>query len=503
VQLADSTVPDVTIPMKGDAEMALGTSNRPYQMEISWDWPGYRDAYAVNVETGQRRLLLEKIQSGIQASPTGAYAAWWDGEAGAWMAVSLMDGDPIDLTADIDVRFDNEEHDWPYRPNPYGSAGWTEDDRFVVYDRFDLWALDPEGASPMLLTEGLGREEGLQFRFVDLDRDEPVLPDDLLLYTFDDATKSAGYYEADSDEVETPERLVFGPYRFGRVKKAKNADQLVYTRESFEEFPNLWTGSDEFEDTERLTDLNPQQADYNWGTVELVEWTSTHGDDLQGILVKPENFDPAKEYPLMVYYYEKSSDNLHRHWTPEAHRSIINFSFYASRGYLIFIPDIPYRIGYPGESALHAVLSGTMHVVGLGNVDRDRIGMQGHSWGGYQAAYLATRTNLFRAIEAGAPVSNMFSAYGGIRYRTGMSRMFQYERTQSRIGGTMWEMPLRYIENSPIFWADKIETPLLIMHNDEDGAVPFTQGVELFVALRRLEKPSWLINYTGEPHWPT
>jgi dipeptidyl aminopeptidase/acylaminoacyl peptidase len=143
---------------------------------------------------------------------------------------------------------------------------------------------------------------------------------------------------------------------------------------------------------------------------------------------------------------------------------------------------------------------GVLHILEMGFVDRERIGVQGHSWGGYQIAYMITRTNIFRAAEAGAPVSNMTSAYGGIRWGSGMSRMFQYEKTQSRIGGTLWEYTQRYIENSPLFWADKIQTPVLMMHNDKDGAVPWYQGIEFFVALRRLGKPVWMLNYNGEAH---
>ena len=174
--------------------------------------------------------------------------------------------------------------------------------------------------------------------------------------------------------------------------------------------------------------------------------------------------------------------------------------FYVSRGYVMFIPDIPYEIGYPGESALDAVVPGVLSLLDEGFIDRDRIGVQGHSWGGYQIAYMVTKTDLFAAAEAGAPVSNMTSAYGGIRWQTGMSRMFQYERTQSRIGGSLWEATSEYLHNSPLFYADKIRTPVLMMHNDDDGAVPWYQGIELFVALRRLQKPAWLLNYNGEGH---
>ena len=218
--------------------------------------------------------------------------------------------------------------------------------------------------------------------------------------------------------------------------------------------------------------------------------------------MKPDNFDPNKQYPLLVNFYERSSEGVYGHRTPAPGRSSINYSHYVSRGYVIFNPDVVYRVGYPGESAYDCVMSGVTSLLQHGFIDRDRIGLQGHSWGGYQGAHIATKTDMFAAIESGAPVVNMFSAYGGIRWGSGISRQFQYERTQSRIGGTPWEYPIRYLENSPLFFTDKINTPILIMHNDKDGAVPWYQGIEWFSALRRLGKPAWMLNYRGEPHWP-
>jgi dipeptidyl aminopeptidase/acylaminoacyl peptidase len=251
-----------------------------------------------------------------------------------------------------------------------------------------------------------------------------------------------------------------------------------------------------------ISDANPQQKNYNWGTSELVNWTSLNGKELRGMLIKPEDFNPDKKYPMLVNFYEKSSNGLFRHRAPSAGRSTINYSFYTSRGYVIFNPDVYYKIGYPGESAYNCVIPGVNSLIEKGFIDKENIGVQGHSWGGYQIAYLVTRTDIFKAAESGAPVANMISAYGGIRWWTGLSRQFQYEHTQSRIGGTPWEYPMRYIQNSPIFYIDKINTPLLIMHNDADGHVPWYQGIEFFVSLRRLGKPSWFLNYNGEPHWP-
>ncbi|MCU0456013.1 MAG: prolyl oligopeptidase family serine peptidase, partial [Bacteroidales bacterium] len=194
--------------------------------------------------------------------------------------------------------------------------------------------------------------------------------------------------------------------------------------------------------------------------------------------------------------------DLFSHRMPEAHRSTIDYHYYTSNGYLVFNPDVHYINGYPGQSAFNCVMPGITALLEKGFVDEKRIGAQGHSWGGYQVAYLATRTNLFAAIESGAPVVNMYSAYGGIRWETGVNRSMQYEHQQSRIGATIWEAPHLYWENSPLFAIEKVQTPILIMSNDQDGAVPWWQGIEFFVAMRRLGKPAWLLNYNGEPHWP-
>ena len=167
----------------------------------------------------------------------------------------------------------------------------------------------------------------------------------------------------------------------------------------------------------------------------------------------------------------------------------------------MFIPDIRYTPGHPAQSAYDCIESGTDAMLKLyPQIDSTRMGLQGQSWGGYQTAQLITMTSRYRAAMAGAPVSNMFSAYGGIRWGSGLNRQFQYEKTQSRIGKTIWEAPELYFENSPLFHLPKVKTPLLIMHNDGDGAVPWYQGIELFTGLRRLGKPCWLLNYNDDDH---
>ena len=505
VQLAGVEMPSLRLADKGNADFAVGTSNVPYQKEISWDFPRYNDIYLVDVEKGISSKIVKGLQASARISPSGKYIYWWDPAKLNWFAQSTKSGSKaINISKDIDVRIDNILHDWPYKPSSYGTAGWTKNDaRLLIYDKFDMWALDPTGKKgPESVTHGLGREKNLQLRYLRTDPEELLIDSGktILLAAFHDKTKAGGFYSLKISANSGPKKLLMQDRAFSRPRKAKYDDRLLFTRSSFQEFPDYWVSGPGVSDMKKLTNANPQQKDYLWGTAELVDWTSSDGAPLQGMLFKPENFDPEKKYPMMVYFYEKMSNLLHRHWTPGPSRSSINFSFYVNRGYVVFIPDIPYEVGFPGESAVDAVIPGVLHVSSLGFVDKDRIGVQGHSWGGYQIAHMVTRTNIFRAAEAGAPVSNMTSAYGGIRWASGMSRMFQYEKTQSRIGGTLWNAQQRYIENSPVFWADKIETPVLMMHNDKDGAVPWYQGIEFFVALRRLGKPVWMLNYNGEAH---
>ena len=508
VQLADPSLPSVQVGADGDAQVAVGSDPTPYGVEASWESPNPRDLYLVEVETGERRLLVERARGGAAVSPGEGFVAWYHAPDSTWYAHEVATGETRPISSGLPYPVYDEDHDLPQVAGSYGTAGWLEgDEAILLYDRYDLWRIDPRGeAAPVALTGGAGREREIRFRAVRLDPDrdsvDPTEP--LLLSTFHEATRDAGFSRMVPERPGAPEELVLEPRRFSSPVRAREGDRLLFTQETFREFPDLWVTGPDFQDRVRISDANPQQAEYRWGTAELISWISSDGIPLDGILMKPDDFDPAESYPLLVYFYDRQSERLHSHYAPLPHRSIINYPMYTSHGYVVFIPDIVYREGYPGESAFNAVVSGVHHLLREPWVDRERIGLQGHSWGGYQIAFIVTRSQrLFRAAAAGAPVANMTSAYGQIRWETGLVRQFQYERTQSRLGGSLWERPMRYLENSPLFWADKIETPLLIMHNDNDGHVPWEQGIELFTALRRLDRPAWLVNYRGEPHWPT
>ncbi|UMB54585.1 prolyl oligopeptidase family serine peptidase [Lutibacter sp. A64] len=500
VQLSSTAYPNVRIGDEGNAEFALVNNPEPYLLESQWTGNSAKDYAIVNTNTGAVTKIFDKMSGRISLSPKAKYAYGYNSVDSTWFAFNLVTKKMTNLTKG--KVFYDELNDAPVSPRPYGSAGWTEDDASILlYDRYDIWEFNPENGSSKKLTNG--RAAKTSYRYIKLDREERFLDkkNKWLLYTFNETTKNSGYFEF-NPKNNKGKQLLFDAYDFSEPIKAKDSDKVLFTKQTFEVYPNIIYSDLSFKKQTKISNANPQQSEYNWGTAELVNWTSLDGDALTGMLIKPENFDPSKKYPMIVNFYEKSSDGLFRHKAPSPGRSTISYSFYASRGYLIFNPDVNYKIGAPGESAYNCVIPGIESLIEKGFVDKDNIGVQGHSWGGYQIAHLVTKTNIFKAAESGAPVVNMVSAYGGIRWWTGLSRQFQYEHTQSRLGGTPWEYPERYLKNSPIFNLDKINTPLLIMHNDADGHVPWYQGIEFFVSLRRLGKPSWMLNYNEEPHWP-
>ncbi len=504
IRLSDEFVPKVVTLLHGNSDVALGISDHDFRQEQSWDYPYKRDYYRININNGDTQIIREKTNDELHISAFGNYVAWFDRDKKHWYAKHLKTKEITELTTSLNVNFQYEMHDMPSDVPSYGYAGWSKNDEFFfVYDRYDIWKIDPSGKlAPQNITEGKGRQNKIKFRYLKLDQEKSYIDIEKaqLLSAFNETNKKSGYYSIKFDKIGKLKQLIYEDYRFFRPIKAKNADYLVWQKSSISEFPNIRYSKLDMKKAKQISDVNPQQKDYNWAQVELVKWTTFDGKQEEGLLYKPENFDPQKKYPVVLYFYELKSDNLHAHYYPKPSRSIINPVFYASNGYLVFMPNIRYEIGHPGKSAYNYVVSGTKALMQRPYVDKDNIGIEGQSWGGYQVAYLVTQTNMYKAAISGAPVSNMTSAYGEIRWKSGLSRMFQYEKSQSRIGATLWEKPDLYLKNSPLFYADKVETPLLIFHNDNDGAVPWYQGIELFVALRRLKKPVWLVNYNGEPH---
>lgn len=512
IPLADPELPDVRLTEDANQEFALGITDFGRRIQTQWMTGAFQDIYTISTINGQRKKIAGDIRGPISLSPSGNYILWYNRNDSSWYSHQINSGLTVKLNDDLPVLFADEDNDVPDEPNAYGIAGWTEDDNEVwIYDKYDIWAFQPDGSGRRLVTNGAGRSGQLTFRYRDLTaqnrnnvpgRGHPPVIDlkkDIILSAFNHGTKENGWYRLDNRRNRDPRPIVMGPYRYNQVSGDENGSLFIYTKENYVSPPDLHISPDFVKETQ-LSRINPQQQEYNWGTAELIRWTTPNGHAAEGILYKPEDFDPSKKYPVIAYFYETLSDGLYSYIPPAPTPSRLNISFFVSNGYLVFAPDIRYEIGYPGRSAEEFINSGMEELKKQPWVDGTRMGIQGQSWGGYQVAHLITRTDMYAAAWAGAPVVNMTSAYGGIRWESGMNRQFQYERTQSRIGATLWEKPELYIENSPLFHLPNVKTPVVIMANDQDGAVPWYQGIEMFTALRRLQKPVWLLNYNGEAH---
>lgn len=497
VRLADKEIPDVWLSR--DGKLVWAETILPYTKLVSYDG-SYYDVYVIDPKSGQRTLVKKKVFRGARLSPNAKYIYWFQDKD--WYVYDLSKKTIKNITGALDVRFEREDWDTPNPPYGYGIAGWTDEEASVlVYDRYDIWEIKPDGSKARMITEGFGRKNDISFRYIRLDPEErtidPKKP--LLLRATDEETMAGGFFRDRVNGTKSPVKLIMVDKSFRSLRKAEKAKTIFYSLSSFDEFPDLWVSDLNFKNPQKLTNLGRQMEQFLWGKAELRDFYSADGKPLKGILIKPDNFDPNNKYPLMVYIYETLHRMFHyfRHPSPG---TSINLPYYVSNGYVLWMPDIEYDTGYPGRDALKCVLPGIQMLIREGFIDPKAIGIQGHSWGGYQIAYMVTQTNIFAAAEAGAPVSNMVSAYDGIRWQSGMVRQFQYERTQSRLGASLWEVPMRYIENSPVFWADKVKTPLLMIHCDKDGAVPWYQGIEYIMALRRLGREAYLFNYNGEQH---
>jgi acetyl esterase/lipase len=516
-QLGSREIPQVMQTNEGDGDMFVGITDAGKRKEAQWVGTTRKDIYAINVVDGSRKLVKQNLHGQTYPSSTGKYIMWYDRLLKNYF---LWDGVKArSITSAIKVPLYNVEFDMPDAPPPYGVMGWHEGDSAVyVYDQYDIWKIET-GIKPVTtsLTGGKGRKTKKTYRYQVTDPEKRffITNENILLRTFDEISKSAGLADIRLNKT------FFRDYQFEKngfsigQLTAKKYSVFIYTRENFRESPDLYFCSPAavYDLTDpakiislqavetKLTSLNPQQKNFIWGTAELFKWKTTSGKSSEGILYKPENFDPNKKYPVVIYFYEKLSDGLHDYIEPSPVRSSINVSFFVSNGYVVFYPDIAYGTGHPGKDAFDYVVSGAKALITKYKwIDGKHMGIQGHSWGGYQVAYLVTKTNMFKAAWAGAPVINMTSAYGGIRYGTGISRQWQYEKSQSRIGKNLWEGLPQYLESSPLFTLNRVSTPVAILHNDNDDAVPYTQGLEMFTALKRLGKKVWLINYNGEPH---
>lgn len=509
VRLADESMESAS--QAGEGPWAIGRDPTPYEYEVTWG--GSRgDYYRVELDTGERNLMAGGVGRQMGASPDGR---WWlhlkDEEV---IARELGSGREVNLTQSTGIDFINRQDDHPYDLPIHGVAGWTEGGESVILNhRFDIWEVPLDGGEAINLTAGLGDRERIRFRITEFresggsgygrfggngDDDEIDLTEPLLLSAYGDRTKQSGYWEV--EKGGEPEPLIWLNKAVGRPTRAVDADRIAFTQQTFVEFPDYWVSDTRFRDARKVTNANPQQDDFAWspGRV-LIDYVDDRGNELQATLALPAGYEEGRRYPMLVYFYETMSQRHHSYSMP-TYDDRPHISTYASNGYMVLQPDIVYTIGHPGSSALDDLTAAVTKAIEMGYADPDAIGLQGHSWGGYQSSYVVTQTDLFSAVVTGAPPTNLVSFYNTLYRSSGNVQQGITEVGQVRMGTTPFEDFETYVQESPVHNAENITTPFLILHGTEDGAVDWMQGLEYYNMARRLGKEVIFLSYPGEGH---
>jgi dipeptidyl aminopeptidase/acylaminoacyl peptidase len=496
VRLADDTLRQVS-PAPHN-RWAVGLATKPYQRMGTLDGRRYQDVWVVDMHTGARRQVLTRNRWYFGPSPCGTHFLYYDD--GHFHTCDMATGKTFAITQSAPVSFVNSEDDHNVIQPPRPPAGWTKDgDAVLLSDGWDLWKVPVHGGEAVNLTVD-GKRDAIRYSgLTTLDPEAKGLDFSRPVYVslLGQWTKKAGLGRIDPGKTGVT-RLCWDDAAFGRLAKAQAADVFLFTRETYKDYPDYSVTDATFKGPRRLTHANPQQDKVAWcGGTRLLDYTSTRGDKLQAALYLPANYQEGKRYPTIVYIYERLSDRLN-HYAPPA--SGFNLALYTSNGYAVLMPDIKYYVNDPGRSAVWSVLPALDAAVASGVVDKTRVGLHGHSWGGYQTAFLITQTDAFKAAVAGAPLTNLVSMYSSIYWNTGSANQPIFESSQGRFSVQYWDDLDAYVRNSPVYHARNVKTPLLLLHNDKDGAVDWNQGIEYFNTLRRLEKPVVMLQYKGENH---
>ncbi len=488
-----------TVILSKNNRYFVGRDEKPYISDVNWG-VSPADLYRVDLSSGKEKAFARQVNRPLGYSPDGRYYLYQlDKQLHVY---DLMNDRITTISESAPVSFVNEDHPYPHEKPPYGLAGWTKDGKGVIVNhKYDLWYLSVDGKKAENLTQGVGDREEIRFDYIKLDPEEEYidLEAPMMLSAYGEWTKKSGFYTL--VKGKKPEPLIFEDKSFGRPLKARLMDRVLFTRESFVDFPDYYVSGLKLGNPRKVTDANPQQKAYAWGSKVLIDYTNSKGERLQGTLTLPPDYEPGKRYPMVVYFYEKMSQRHHNYAMP-VYDDRPHASLYASNGYLFFMPDNVYEVGRPGTSALDCITSAVQKVIDLGYADPDKIGLQGHSWGGYQSSFILTQTDMFACVVTGAPPTDLESFYNNIYGNTGTNHTGIMEIGQVRMGRgvTPWSHREIYQRENPMFHASAISTPFLILHGTQDGAVDWTQGLEFYNAARRLGKEVIFLSYPGEPH---
>ncbi len=514
-QLADSAMRTVSYTPEGS--WGVGRLDEPYRIENSWGWSN-ADYYRVNLATGARTLIEKNLMRAMGTSPDSKWFLYLRDKHVHAFNLETAQNLVIDATAGR--SFVDEDDDHAAEKPVYGVAGWAKDGQSVLlYHKYDVWQLPlTANGKAVNLTRGVGDAQQIQFRVVHLEGGggrggrgggfggggggagaSIDLTQPQLLSAYGEWTKKSGYYTLPPGQAPTP--LLYADKQIGGVTKADSADRVIFTEQTFQEFPDYWVSDTRFSAPKKVTDANPQLAEYAWGSKVLIDYTNSKGKRLQATLTLPAGYEPGKKYPMLVYFYEIMS-NTHHTFSMPVYDDRPHMSEYASDGYLVLQPDVVYEIGKPGTSAVDCVTSAVKKVIALGYADPKHIGLQGHSWGGYESSFIVTQTDMFAAVVTGAPLTDLVSMYNILYKQSGTVNGGILEMSQGRMGVnvTPTTNPRLYEDQSPIYHVQNIRTPFMILQGTADGAVDWNQGLEFYNAARRAGKQVILLSYPGEPH---
>ncbi len=505
LQIGTREQPEVILT--GDSRHALTFNPEDYTPQFKYG-EDYIDIHLKELSTGKSNMIIKKQPYNIYqhtiVSPGGKYIGYFKDKH--WWVYNIQKDTHTNITSGLEVSVDDITFDRSGPRPPYGSPGWTKDDSdILIYDQFDIWRISPDGKTRNKLTDG--RAQGIIYRIY-----EPVengqhffgftgkcfdLKKGLTLEMWGNITKQSGYaLWKNNKEIR---QLAFKDKWLYGLQKSKRTDSWMYLESTYNIPPGLvYTDKDT---TQLIVQGNPHYTQYPAGKSELIHYTGPNGEPLQGALFYPSDYRPGKKYPMVVHIYEKKSQELYKYITPSLEMPTgFNPVAFTSDGYFVFYPDIVYTLNNPGISALQCVTAGVNQVLETGHVNKEKIGLIGHSYGGYETSFIVSQTDMFAAAVAGAPKTDLVSSYLGFVWNDKRPSFWRFEAQQSRFLGSYYRYKKEYINNSPVHQAEGIQTPLLIWHGDKDGQVDWYQSIELYLALRRLEKESVFLVYPGEKH---
>ncbi|MFC1553869.1 prolyl oligopeptidase family serine peptidase [candidate division KSB1 bacterium] len=492
VELTDDRMRRISLTR--DGKWGIGQDNIDY---IS-DWKeSQTDYYRVNTKDGERKLIFKAQGRTMGLSPDSKHYLYWE-DGQVWDYV-IDKEKKVNLTKDAPVSFVNTDYDHPGEKPAHGVTGWTKDGKNVILThKYDLWLQPLNGDPATCLTQGFGDKEEIRFRYVNLDREERFidLTKPMLLTAYGEWTKKAGFYLLKDGNLE---KLIYEDKNFGRLTKPKNADKFMLTIETYKDFPDYYISDTKFSFPKRMTDANPQQANYKWGYRILFDFENKDGVRLQGTLAIPEDYKEGQRLPMHVNYYEKNSQNLHRYQAPRRAGSP-NFAGMVSDGYLVMQPDIHLRTGYTHSDMLECIEAAVQKCIDMGYTDPARVSLHGHSFSGQGSAYISTQSKMFAAIVYGAGATDLVADFNQLWKSSGTNQHRYDIYGQGRFGTNPYDDLELYMHESAVFNARTMDTPLMFMHGTEDGSVEWLQAVEFYNALRFNGKKVIFLSYPGAGH---